>query len=641
MQFKHPELLYALFLLIIPIIIHLFQLRRFKKVPFTNVKFLKSVKLQTRKSAQLKKWLTLLTRMLLLACTIIAFAQPFIPTTENFNKVQETVIYLDNSFSMQAKGVNGSLLNEAVQDIINTFPEDQSLSLFTNSKTYKNTSIKAIKNELIQLAFSNNQLTYDAAYLKAKQLFSNNSTTLKNIVFISDFQQNGIPLNFKKESFLETTLVQLKPAEIHNISIDSIYISSKNTKTIEVSVVVSSTPEPTDNISISLFNDDVLLSKSAVDISENSSATFSLANNKVINGKLVVEDAALQFDNTFFFNINQKPKVNILAINADTDDTFLKKIYTPDEFNFESLGVTTLNYNLIPNQNLIILNELHEVPNALIPALKAFKNDGGSLLIIPSDRIDINTYNQLLKDLFNNRIEQAVPFEKKITSINYDHPLLKNAFYAKVTNFQYPKVNTSYTFSSSKNKVLSFEDGRTFLYGDSKNYLFTSALNTKNSNFKNSPLIVPVLYNIGLESLELSKLYYTIGLNNRIAIKTVIGQDDILSLVSDKASVIPLQKTYNTFVAITTGEFPERAGIIAVKNKDSVVENLSFNYSREESNLSYHDLTSLDGITINNSLASAMDSIKSNTNVNALWKWFVTFALIFLFIEMLLLKYLK
>ena len=75
MQFKHPELLYALFLLIVPILIHLFQLRRFQKVQFTNVKFLKAVKLQTRKSSQLKKWLTLLTRMLLLACSIIAFAQ--------------------------------------------------------------------------------------------------------------------------------------------------------------------------------------------------------------------------------------------------------------------------------------------------------------------------------------------------------------------------------------------------------------------------------------------------------------------------------------------------------------------------------------------------------------------------------------
>ena len=77
MQFKHPEILYFLFLLLIPIIVHLFQLRRFEKIPFTNVQFLKNVIIQTRKGSQLKKWLTLITRMLLFIFIIFAFAQPF------------------------------------------------------------------------------------------------------------------------------------------------------------------------------------------------------------------------------------------------------------------------------------------------------------------------------------------------------------------------------------------------------------------------------------------------------------------------------------------------------------------------------------------------------------------------------------
>src|SRR5690606_19429800 len=118
MQFKYPEILYALLLLIIPIIIHLFQLRRFEKVAFTNVQFLKNITLQTRKSSQIKKWLTLLTRLLLLACIILAFAQPYQAHQNSFSTTIETVIYLDNSFSMQAKGNNGTLLNEAIQDLI-------------------------------------------------------------------------------------------------------------------------------------------------------------------------------------------------------------------------------------------------------------------------------------------------------------------------------------------------------------------------------------------------------------------------------------------------------------------------------------------------------------------------------------------
>ena len=129
MQFKHPELLYGLFLLLIPIIIHLFQLHKFQKVAFTNVAFLKEATLQTRKSSRIKKWLILITRLLLLAALVFAFAQPFTSKSNSFKTKKETVIYLDNSFSMQAKGNQGELLKRAVQDIMTNVPEDENISI--------------------------------------------------------------------------------------------------------------------------------------------------------------------------------------------------------------------------------------------------------------------------------------------------------------------------------------------------------------------------------------------------------------------------------------------------------------------------------------------------------------------------------
>ena len=641
MQFKNPELLYALFLLVIPILIHLFQLRRFQKVEFTNVKFLKSVKLQTRKSSQLKKWITLLTRMLLLACVIFAFAQPFIPNTEDFNETQETVIYLDNSFSMEAKGSNGTLLNEAIQDVINTLPEDETISLFTNNKTYRNTTVKALKNDLIQLTHSPTQLNYDAAYLKGKQLFSNQGGATKNLVLVSDFQQKENLLNFETDSTIQLKLVQPKSTLVSNISIDSIFVSNTTAETLDLIVKLSNESKPIDNVTISLFNDDVLLTKSAIDIDKEAEATFTIPNNKVLNGKLMIDDAGLQYDNTFYFNINSKPKIKVLAINESADDSFLNRIYTDDEFDYKSFKLNALNFNLIPNQNLIILNELNTISNALKTALVAFKNDGGKLVIIPSNEIDINTYNQTFKDLNINYFSNQNTNEKRITSINYNHPLLANAFYAKVTNFQYPKVETSYRFSSNSNHVLSYEDGSPFLVGNTNTYAFSSALNSDNSNFNNSQLIIPVLYNMGLQSLKFSKLYYTIGQSNSIAIQTTIGQDDILTLDSEDTSVIPLQKTYSKSVVLETEDFPNTAGILSVKNKENTLQNLSFNYNRLESNLSYYDLNTLTNANIESSLANTINNIKSSTNVNALWKWFVIFALAFLIIEMLLLKYLK
>ena len=641
MQFKHPELLYALFLLVIPILIHLFQLRRFQKVQFTNVKFLKSIKLQTRKSSQLKKWLTLLSRLLLLTSVIIAFAQPFIPNTEDFNEAQETVIYLDNSFSMQSKGTNGTLLNEAIQDIIKTLPEDESFSLFTNDYTFKNTTVKAIKNDLIQLSHSPAQLNYEAAYLKGMQMFSKNKAATKNLVLVSDFQQKTDLLNFEADSTVQLRLVQPKSNLAANISIDSMYVSNTAAETLDINVLISNQSQPIDNVSISLFNDNALIAKSAISIDDNQETTFTIPRNSSFNGKLVVDDASLQYDNILYFNINSKPKIKVLAINGNANDSFLKRIYSDDEFDFKSFKLEALNFNLIPNQNLIVLNELDVISDALKSALIAFKSDGGSVLIIPSDEIILDTYNQLFKKLNTAFYSVENNKNKRITNINYDHPLLSNAFYSKVTNFQYPKVEMSYRFSSNSNSVLNFEDGSAFLVGNANIFVFSSALNKDNSNFKNSQLIVPVLYNLGLQSLKLSKLYYTVGKQNSIAVNTSLGQDDILTIASKETSVIPLQKTFSKSVVIETDDFPNVAGIFNVKNKAITLQNLSFNYNRNESKLSYYDLNQFENARTDTSLSATINTIKSNTNVNALWKWFVIFALVFLTIEMLLLKYLK
>ncbi|MGB5459374.1 MAG: BatA domain-containing protein, partial [Eudoraea sp.] len=140
MLFKYPELLWAFFLLLIPILIHLFQLRRFKKTPFTNVKLLQKVVAQSRKSSTIKKWLLLFSRVLLLSGLILAFSQPYF-AKESASYAKETVIYLDNSFSMQAKTENGTLLQDAVQNLLQGLPKDNTFSLFTNDKVFTNITL--------------------------------------------------------------------------------------------------------------------------------------------------------------------------------------------------------------------------------------------------------------------------------------------------------------------------------------------------------------------------------------------------------------------------------------------------------------------------------------------------------------------
>jgi len=640
MQFKHPELLYALFALLIPIIVHLFQLRKFQKEAFTNVAFLKEVTLQTRNSSVIKKWLTLLTRLLLLAALIVAFAQPYTSKKNSLNTKTETVIYLDNSFSLQAKGTQGELLKRAVQDILSNIPEDENISIITNDKTFRNTTIKAIRNDLLQLDYSQNQMGFDAVLLKSKTFFSKDESRVKNLVLISDFQQQENNFNPKVDSLISLHAVSLKPVNTSNISVDSVYISKTTATNIDLTIKLKNIGDPIDNVPVSLLNGNNLIAKTAVSIQDVASTNFTIPANEMINGEITIDDTQLQFDNNLYFNINKAEKINVLSINT-SDDSFLKRIYTDTEFNYSSVRLNQLNYSDIDRQNLILLNELDEVPNALATALNDFISNDGFIIVIPSEDISIASYNNFLLQSGMGFIAQ-IPAEKKITTINYSHPLYSNVFDKRVDNFQYPKVNSYYTFQSENtSKILQFEDGKPFLTTGKNLYVFASALNSKNSNFKNSPLIVPTLYNIAKRSFQISNLYYTIGQENNFDVNVTLQQDEILSLEKADINLIPQQQYFNNKVSITSNETPNSAGIYAIKNKTATIQNISYNYNRSESNLIYQDISGLNNIITSDTITQLFDTIKSDSKINELWKWFVIFALVFLLIEMLILKYLK
>ncbi len=641
MQFKHPEFLYALFTLIIPILVHLFQLRRFQKVDFTNVQFLKAVTIQTRKSSQLKKWLTLLARLLALAAIIIAFAQPFLASEDVVGKKSETVIYLDNSFSMQAKGSKGPLLKRAIQEILSDLPKEETISIFTNSETFSNVSKKDIQNDLLQLDYTSNQLPYNAAYLKAKQLLSPSSETVKRIIMISDFQQKEAIFSLPTDTATKTNLVQLQPVTRQNIAIDSLYLQRNTNNELMLQILLSNTDGNAENTSIALYNDDKLIAKTTVSIGKNSSATteFRLDDNTKINGRVTLEDPAITYDNSRFFTINTPEKIKVVAIN-EANDSFIKNIFTSDEFVLISSTIETLNYNDINTANLVVINEVKQIPVSLANTLKPFTDQGGVICFIPAMNTSLVSYQQFISGFSTQGLLQERTQEKKITTINFSHPLYRGVFDKRIENFQYPKVN-SYYQANATNVILSFEDHSPFLYKTNGLYVFTAAINNENSNFKNSPLIVPTLYNIGKQSLQLSDISYTIGETNTYDVPISLGQDGILSLVSDQENSIPLQQSFSTKVRITTDEVPTKAGIYKLQDKNRIIQHVSYNYNSSESDLQYYNLNTNADYEVNESVTELFDQIKEETSVNELWKWFVIFALMFLLIEILLLKYLK
>lgn len=651
MQFKHPEILYALLLLIIPIIIHLFQLQRFVKVPFTNVAFLKNIERQTRKSARLKKWLVLLSRLLALSCLILAFSQPYFSESSTQQNVNVT-IYVDNSFSMQAKGEQGELLKSAAQKIIeNNYIQNSTFTLITNEANFNNLNAKSLKNELIDLNYSPNKLDLNTVLLKAKSNYSNKTNTSNKIVLISDFQnvniKNKIDFTIADSPI---SLLQLSPKEAQNIYLDSVSLEHKSTTERLLNVLVKSTQINTSTVPVSLYQEENLIGKTTAKFANSNRSTiqFTLPNSNNFNGKISLIDDGLEFDNDFFFSISKPEKINVLGIGNPAE--FLPKIYTQNEFNFTASPLQHLNYNSLQNQQLILLSELVDIPAELLRSLSEFLENGGSLAVIPSQNANIDSYNRLLNALQAGKISAKIENEHQITSINYGHPLINDVFEKKVTNFQYPKT-TMHFQNNFKNSsaILKFDNNSPFISSmktrNSSFYWFSSPLNKEISDFTQSPLVVPIFYNFAKNSLKTGQLYYTIASENEIEITASIDKDEVLKISNETNAFIPLQKVSQNKVNLTLSDIILQSGFYQISNNGDVLETIALNYSREESDANYADLKSLvanaKNVTISSSIDDLFNEIGNQQKINWLFKWFLAFSVLFLFLEMLLLKYFK
>lgn len=640
MLFKHPELLWSLFLLLIPILIHLFQLRRFKKTPFTNVKILKKVVAESRRSNSLKKWLLLCTRLLLLAALIIAFAQPFIPGKSALVNKQ-TVIYLDNSFSMQALSGTGTLLENAVQELLRSVPEASDFSLFTNDKTLRKVQIGDIKNDLLAIPYSNRQLTLEAIHLKAGSLFDGPENTENNLIVISDFQSRILPSSADTLSLFNTHLVQSIPEDRVNISVDSVYVESESLENLNLVCTLSSSGK-WDTTPVSLYNGDKLIAKTAASFNEDlkASISFTLPAQETIKGRVTLADSELSYDNELYFNIGPKEKIKVLSI-SDTDSDFLKRIYKEERFLYSDFPLTSLNYGILDSQNLIILNELKVIPTPLQHALISFIGAGGSLVVIPPLHSDIENYNLLLAHIGNTAFVSPLMEERKVITIQFDHPLYHHVFEERISNFQYPTVKGSIQLKSSLPPVLSYENGEPLLIGANGLYIFSTSLAPENSNFIQSPLIVPTFYNIGQNSLKLPRLYELIGNRTTIDLPLALEKDNILRVSNSETEFIPLQQTYAHKTTVTFNDLPSHAGTYNLMEREKEMGSISFNQSRDESRLTYLNINELQSTSTHFNIGSLWSEIEKDSSINELWKWFVIFALVFAIIEVFIQKYLK
>ena len=648
MHFKYPAIFYFLFILIVPILIHLFNLKKFKKIEFTNVQFLKKISIETRKSSQVKKLLILATRLLCFTALIFTFSQPYLGN-KKIEDNRHYYIYLDNSESLNTNGNNGNLLKTATHDIIENSPENERYSLLTNDDLRINISKKELKKDLRNIQISNNITSFEDKINAIERELKNKSNDLYKILLISDFQYFTKKIN---NEFTNVTrpfsVVKLTSNVKNNISVDSVYISTYNTYEKVVSVVIKNQGDEKNDIPIALYNSSKLINKRSFSILKNEEKIleFPIENFHQFKGKIQIDfNESFMFDNVFYFTINSSKKTSILTIGKSLP--YISKIFNSDEFDYSSASLQNLNYNSISSQQLIILNQIQSITKVLESSILKFIENGGNLLVIPNKNIELNTYNSFFKKINSGEILNKYKDSLKITTINFEHPLFRDVFTKDVRNFEYPAVALNYTHNLKGNAILMFENKTPFLHevanSFSKIYLFSSPLDIQSSNIVNSPIIVPTLYNMAKQSLELTKPYYILQKENTIEISKKIEKNEILKISNQKKSFIPSQINFANKVVLSTINEPKTAGFFDITLNRDTLNYLAYNNSPNESLLTFYDLNTVKkenkNITIFSSIKEYFKEINEKNEVQSLWRLFLAIAIVSLLLEILILKF--
>jgi hypothetical protein len=194
--------------------------------------------------------------------------------------------------------------------------------------------------------------------------------------------------------------------------------------------------------------------------------------------------------------------------------------------------------------------------------------------------------------------------------------------------------------------VLSFEDQSVFLTAlqnqISAVYVFSAPINKVNSNFQNSPLIVPIFYNMAQNTQKTGVNAITIGENQPFLVATnYLSKDEIVNVKNASEKFIPIQQILNNKVKLLFNDYPTVAGNFGVYKQEEFIRNISFNYNRSEGNLALADTHLLSDYKVVNAVDIVFNSLLSDRSNTEIWKLFVLLTLLFLVLEVVIQKFVK
>lgn len=573
-SFIYPLFLIAGLLLAIPVLIHLFNLRRYKTVFFPHTRFLKNIQLRSQKQSQVRyKWL-LAARMLFLLMLILAFAQPYLAGSNKQdagNRLQ--AIYIDNSGSMGLKKDSQRLLDVAKQaarrQVKNAAPGTKFILLTNNNPV----SYRPMPADKVLLEIGSVELS--AIPKNARQVVSvlqgivrTEAVTGADLYYYSDFQQSAVATPPDKADNITVYAIQVKGNTPANVYIDTAYMTSPVLQAGESNQLVVRTKLFGDNPAqapvLNLLVNGQVKSAATINFLEDSESIDTLsfrvndANWQRI--ELVVGDEAVRFDDTFRITARSAPNLSVLALNEGAPSPYIQaafRAYNGFRLNNASIDNPPTDWS---EYSLVLLNNCTRISAALGKQLAKAQQAGQTVCIFPGRTSNVTGLNEGLKEITDITINGVDTSAQAATALQQGSPLVRDLFESIPDNVQLPTANWHYTIdaglTANRQSVLSFRNGDPLLaqYSPAAGQLFilSSGIDLQSGNFPSSYFFAPFLYQMAVQSQGGNVYALTLGRQQQAYLPLNNADErNMVHLYQNGADAIPPQRTYGSGLHVT------------------------------------------------------------------------------------------
>lgn len=656
---------------VIPLLIHLFNKQRKKKIKFSSIRFLQLLEKQRLKRIKLYDYLLILLRTLILLTLILAFARPTLTSNSLFSSGSArttSVIIFDTGINMSRYDEFGSRFGRA-QSILKRLieksnPEDEVFIIPSNSP--ENVFTRQIPFSTLNASLVHGK--WSSAFKEATKLFKENPNFNQELHIISDFQfkEDDFDSDISKIEGVRIYLIKIGNDPVTNIGIKSVEIKNQifevNKPILIETHLINSSPEQSNPVEVHLFIDKKRMAhqRISVDAQQNIQVDLSFTPKSPgpLSGYVEISDDDLLADNRYYFSLNIPSDLKLLFIDDNPSMFFRAALRSLSEQS--DIKIILEKYNSWARQNflafdMIILSNFPRQDPAIVQRLNYFLGKGGSLLLIPGLNTIPSEFNQLstsigisvfIKNLITTRNENEFYYLKQP---NLNHPLFSGLFRTEDPDLSKPKFYKYFKFSLSPKDqtILSYQNNDPFLM---------QAIHKKGSIFIMSTYIDDSWTDIQYRGIFLPMLSriisYGASFSSQIQTSAIVEQDQIVNLNytlqtgefflkspgGEKIRIVPQQRDQVLQFHLNNIQLP---GMYYIMAGEDIIHSIPTNaetYAIHQPFMDLDVINNQESVQLFSESDNFEDAIIQARFGSELWKLFIIFALLFLGIELFLIK---